>query len=280
MRTLITAAVGLGLSACGSGPSGEGGVGVPTPVASDRSFQRGISYSQSGQKLDLCRPADKAERQTALVFIHGGGFKSGSRKDMEGYCKLLAEGGFTAVTIDYRLSGEATYPAALDDTNAAIKWVKANAEAEGYDPKRIVLIGYSAGGSLALMAGRDEATEIAARISLAGISDFEAAMVETPHKALKRNLAAFLGGTDAKAISPVTLAQPGDAPVFLIHGETDRLVPISQSVRMAQVSAALGNKVLLKAVPDIGHEVFLPNPELADILGEMTAFVVAVDKAQ
>lgn len=241
--------------------------------------KQGITYSKSGQKLDLCRPTGE-RRETALIFIHGGGFSSGDRIAMLGYCKLLAQGGFPSVTISYRLTSQGhAFPAALQDVSSAVLWLRGNAKSLGIDPKKIVLIGYSAGATLAMSVGLSESADIAGVVSAAGISDFATARASTPHAQLRSDIDAYLGQAPAAAASPISQVSPGDPPVLLFHGKNDRLVPVAQSVQMARELKSKGVKVLFRAFDRAGHEILLPNKHLKTLLKDITAFLVAIDQS-
>ena len=240
---------------------------------------KGITYSSSDQKLDLCRPTGE-RRKTALIFIHGGGFSSGKRKAMSGYCELLAKGGFTSVTISYRLTSDGhAYPAAFQDVESAIGWLRSNAGPLGIDPGKIVLIRYSAGGTLAMTAGLSESSGVAGIVSAAGITDLARSRATTTHTRLKQDIDAYLKGTPASKASPISLVSHDDPPVFLFHGKADKLVPISQSVEMAKRLKSSGVKVLFRAFDGAGHEIMLPNRHLESLLRDMTAFLVAIDRS-
>lgn len=247
-------------------------------VSQGAKTQRKITYTQSGQKLDLCKPSGVV-RKTALVFIHGGGFRTGNRGQMLGYCRLLAKGGFTSITIDYRKTAQGhAYPKANQDTVASIAWLRAQSAALGIDPNKIVLIGYSAGATLALRVGLEDKNRIAGIVSVAGLSDFQQVMDETPHPQLNKDLTAYLGNTSPQIASPIGQVSQGDPPVFLFHGKQDNLVSVAQSVGLAKQLEANKVKVLLRVFENAGHEIMLPNKHLKQLLHEMTKFLVAIDQ--
>lgn len=257
--TILSMLVLLAVSACGGGPS------------------KGQVYSASGQSLEFCAPTGQP-RRTGLIFIHGGGFSTGDRSDMQGYCNLFAQGGFPSVTISYRLTSQGhAYPAALNDVKSAVKWMRGNADRLGVDPQKIVLIGYSAGATLALSAGLEDQS-IAGIVSVAGISDFATARAQTPFARLREDIDAYLGRTSAATASPLSRVNRGDPPVFLFHGAQDQLVPIAQSVLIARALKAAGVPVLFRAFEDAGHEIMLPNKHLKTLLSDMTKFLVSIDQ--
>lgn len=243
------------------------------------SVQKNVTYSKSGQKLDYCKPKGEV-RKTALIFIHGGGFSSGDRSAMRGFCELLARGGFPGVTISYRLTSAGhAFPAALQDVSTAVAWVRANEKALGVQIDKVVLIGYSAGGTLAMTTGLANGSNVSGVVSAAGISEFSSLRAATPHAKLRQDIDAYLGGAPSKAASPISQVSRGDPPVLLFHGKRDNLVPISQSVLMAQRLKAGGVKVLFRTFDNAGHEIMLPNPYLEQLLKDLTGFLVAIDKS-
>lgn len=252
-----------------------------TPLyAQDARVQKGLKYAPSDQRLDLCTPVGE-RRETGLIFIHGGGFSSGKRDAMRSYCRLLAQGGFPSVTISYRLTSQGhAFPAALQDVSAAVAWMRANSKRLGIDPDKIVLIGYSAGGTLALSTGLANGADVAGIVSIAGISDFAEVRRVTPHRKLKQDIDAYLGGAPAAAASPISQVSRGDPPVLLFHGKSDKLVPVAQSVSLAQRLKAARVKVLFRAFDRAGHGIMLPtSPRLKQLLTDMTQFLVAIDKS-
>ncbi|GAB3986214.1 hypothetical protein GCM10028807_03150 [Spirosoma daeguense] len=119
---------------------------------------RHIAYSTptANRKLslDVYSPATTSgKRSPAILMIHGGGWRSGDRSHNNTLAGQLAAQGFVAVPVEYRLSTEALYPAAVHDLKAAIRWMRANADTYGIDPKRIAVLGFSAGGQLAALIG-------------------------------------------------------------------------------------------------------------------------------
>ena len=118
-------------------------------------LQAGIEYGKGGEKplvLDLFKPKQLKHPVPGLILIHGGSWSGGSRKHNGVYCRHFAQKGYVVATIDYRLSGEAPFPAAIQDVNCAIRWMRANAAKLGVDPNKIGLVGGSAGGHLAMLA--------------------------------------------------------------------------------------------------------------------------------
>ena len=244
---------------------------------SAETVKKGIRYAPSGERLDLCMP-QKGARNTGLIFIHGGGFAKGNRAQMLGFCKLLARGGFPSVTVSYRLTANGhSYPAALNDIEAAVGWMRRNRGNLGIDPGKIVVIGYSAGGTLALSAGLKDRLRLAGIVSVAGISDFDMARRDTPHRQIKRDIDAYLGKVQAAQASPLSAVSKGDPPVLLFHGKRDKLVPIAQSVVLAQRLKAARVKTLFRVFDTGGHGIMLPGRHLKPLLQDLTKFLLAID---
>src|SRR5205823_10951719 len=102
--------------------------------------------------LDMARPATGGP-SPAIICIHGGGFRAGDRHGYDGLIKQLAERGYVAVTVEYRLSPRFQFPAAVHDVKAAVRWLRANSKKYHIDPDRIGVTGGSAGGHLAQFLG-------------------------------------------------------------------------------------------------------------------------------
>ncbi len=116
-----------------------------------------VIYCRQGNRVlatDVFYPSEeKQSRKTALVLIHGGGWRSGNRTMFYSMARKLAAAGYTCFTPEYRLSTEALYPAGLYDIKSVIRWVRSQAHKYGFDTGRVVVAGHSAGGELAAMAG-------------------------------------------------------------------------------------------------------------------------------
>jgi acetyl esterase/lipase len=95
----------------------------------------------------------KGKKAPAVLIIHGGGWRTGDRSQHLPLAVELAKAGYVAITVEYRLSTIALYPAAVNDVKAAIKWTKANAKSYGINKDKIAILGFSAGGELAAFAG-------------------------------------------------------------------------------------------------------------------------------
>jgi acetyl esterase/lipase len=133
-------------------------VARPVPELKTKSVKekRAIVYCKIGDRklvLDAFYPATKIKKRVAVLIIHGGGWRSGSRAQHYPLAQHLAYKGYVCFTPEYRLSTEALYPAAVYDLKAALRWVKANAKNFSIDTNKIAVLGFSAGGQLAALLG-------------------------------------------------------------------------------------------------------------------------------
>ncbi len=110
--------------------------------------------------VDIFRPEEAASPLPAVLFIHGGGWNSGDKSLQHGLAAAVAANGYVTLTVEYRLTPEAPYPAGLHDIKSAVRWVRSHASDYGIDPDRIALSGCSAGGQLAALAGTTNGSKI------------------------------------------------------------------------------------------------------------------------
>ncbi len=250
---------------------------IERPVPESVNYTRDVQYCTGGGKpllLDLYVPKSLARKPApVIVWIHGGGWV-GSDKSENAIPVFLSARGFMVASINYRLSGEATFPAAIEDCKCAIRYLRANAAKYEIDPRRIGLVGSSAGAHLALLAGlADEeaglegsggwpgvSSRVAAVASLKGVSDFTVG-----HKAFQdgQGIAPmrFLGGTMEekpeayRRASPLTWLSPGDPPILLLHGDADTTVPYDQSVKLKKAYDKLGLPAELVPIEGATHRL-------------------------
>jgi len=117
---------------------------------------KNLTYASIGERelhLDIFQPNKIIGPLTTILMIHGGGWRSGDRSMEYPMAEQLAEKGYISVTVEYRLSPETLYPAAVYDLKAAVRWLRANAKKFNIDPGKIVAYGCSSGGHLATLLG-------------------------------------------------------------------------------------------------------------------------------
>lgn len=196
----------------------------------------------------------------AVILVHGGSWRAGSRKAMEGLAERLARRGYVAITVGYRLAPEFRFPAQLRDLQEAVRWTRHNAHALEVERNRIGVWGFSAGAHLALMLGmvgpRDALSFAGARVQavVGGGTPTDLAKFDDDDEP---TLLGVTYAQDPKAYeraSPIHYADRGDPPVFLYHGDEDSEVPLDQAEAMVQALDRAGAKAELHIVRGGGHD--------------------------
>jgi pectinesterase len=219
-----------------------------------------IVYARCGERqvqLDLYLPKQPpSERVPCVVVIHGGGWRSGDKSRLAAIANYLAEQGFAAACIGYRLLPEAKFPEPIQDCKAAVRWVRANARQYGIDPDRIGAIGGSAGAHLAAMlATSHKVAELEGDGGSAGVSSRVQAVVAMATPADMTRFAQRAGRPEdlAALISPITHVDGDSAPILLIHSDADRTVPYEQSVALQKKYEEAGVRAELVTIADAPH---------------------------
>jgi acetyl esterase/lipase len=215
------------------------------PAGASVSTEKNIVFGKGGNtdlKLDIYRPPAGTEKRMATIHIHGGGFSAGSKDTLTDRVAPFAALGYVAIPVQYRLVGEAKWPAQIEDVKAAIRWTRANAKTLGIDPERIAVVGYSAGGQLALFAaGTGNRPEFEGKNGTPGAGTQVAACcayypstdVRPRGDGTANNL--LPAGSDEaahRAASPLTYIAAGFPPTVIFHGTADVTIPLESSERL------------------------------------------------
>jgi acetyl esterase/lipase len=218
---------------------------MPEPVVLARVTTHRYAERPGGpMELDLYHPA-AGGRAPCVVVVHGGGWNGGDRKQLSALNHHLAARGYAVAAVSYRLAPAATWPAPRDDVLAALEWLRTRAGELGIDPARLVLLGRSAGGQIALAAayGPPAAPGVRGVISLYGPADLNFAYAHGREDDVLRSralLRAYLGGSPEdlpeayEAASPIRQVRADVPPTLLVHGKLDTLVWHRQSERLAR----------------------------------------------
>lgn len=259
--------------------------------------EKNIPYVPNGhvrQTLDLYVPV--ADHPVPLVvWVHGGAWKLGSKDWIN--VKYLVDQGYAIASVDYRFSGDAKFPAQIQDCNTALNFLMANAASYGIDPKRLIVGGGSAGGHLALLLGlarRETKFDADPSIQPLAILDFFGpvdltSMLQQADQGQEREAAedAFhrlLGASPAKRpdlarlASPITYVAPGNPPVLILHGDKDASVPYRQSQQLHARLTKAGIRSELITVNGVGHDgPMFATPELQE---KVISFLQSLEPAR
>ncbi len=255
---------------------------VPDSVEMTREIEYSAPEGESLQ-LNLARPKGGGAGLPAVLCIHGGGFRAGKRESYDNLCLRLAERGYVAATITYRLAPKHQFPAAIHDCKAAIRFLRANAEKYGIDPTRIGVTGGSAGGHLAQFLGvtggvpqfegtggnPEHSSAVTCVVNVYGPSDF----TESYGKSVDAHevLPLWLGGNLQEKrrrhveASPLYWVTPAAAPSLVIHGTHDQYVAYEQGVWMVERLLAAQVEAVLLTLPGAGHGFKGEDQEKADL---------------
>jgi acetyl esterase/lipase len=261
---------------------------VPDPLTGgprhgDVEYARVMGYRPL--RMDLVLPATTSGPVPVVVWLHGGAWMFGSRLDgpnTETACRALLQRGVAVALVEFRLSGEARFPACLHDAKAAVRWLRRFGAKVGIDGAAIGVWGESSGGHLAAfigLNGTDERLEgtvgvtgcssnVAAAVAWCAPTDFlglgpdgtgwpdpttpEALLIGGPTRERRQ---------DAAFASPVSHVRPGAAPMLLVHGLQDGLVPPQQSAVLHQALQAVGATSELEQVEGAEHVLFGVDPD-------------------
>jgi len=240
---------------------------------------RDVAYDDSHASQCLDVYLTKSGKPTpAMIYIHGGGWRAGSKQSVPGWLRtFVAEGQLSVVSVEYRFTNVETHPAQVNDCLRAIQFVRNNAAKWNIDTKRLGVTGGSAGGHLsAYVALHDDAAEpdsddpikrhssrLACAVSFAGPTDWSLlSSIEHRHPAY-RQLIGYEPGTPAadlasrliKDVSPISFASKDDPPVMQVHGDKDDIVPLKHASNLHEKLEDIGVHSELVVIPGGNHGV-------------------------
>lgn len=246
-------------------------------AAGEFTVESDVEYGRANGKpllLDVYRPVTPdAKPRAGVIFVHGGGWAGGNKMDFRALAEQTARGGYVTFSINYRLvfGKENIWPAALDDCQRAVRWIRANSEKYQLDPRLIGAVGASAGGHLVALLGMidtrdntdlsEQSSRVKCVVNIFGPADLTESYTD---KVLHGRTAdalirGFLGGTPeekpeaARAASPLFQIDAKTAPFLTFHGGKDELVPVDQSKRLDAALKKAAIESTLVIFPNDGH---------------------------
>jgi acetyl esterase/lipase len=251
-------------------------------AADDVIVEQNVTYGKGGDidlQLDLARPKEGTGPFPAIVCIHGGGWAGGNRQGYRGLIEHAARKGYVAVTISYRLTqadpqtrvAKHPFPAQIHDCKCAVRWLRSVADKYHIDKDRIGVTGGSAGGHLSLLVGltdekaglegegghADYSSRVQAVVNVYGPTDLSQAYEDVPQ--VRGLLEALCGGTpdtaaeNYKSASPLTYVSKDDPPVLTLHGDSDKVVLVSQAKLLDEAMKKGEGRHELLILKDQGH---------------------------
>jgi acetyl esterase/lipase len=221
--------------------------------------------------LNVITAGPETETRPTVLYIHGGGWVHLSKEDRFFFVLPYLARGMNAVHLEYRTASQSLAPAAVEDCRCALRWVFRHAKEYGMDTEKLVMIGESAGGHLALMtgmldpaAGFDNAcawslgqdpVRVAAIINYFGITDVPDLLEGTNRRAWAVEWFGSLANRVelARQLSPINHVRPGMPPVITIHGTDDAAVPYQHAERLHEALERVGVPNCLVTIPGGGH---------------------------
>ena len=258
------------------------------------SSQLNVVYTKTKDwegRMDLYLPPIEKGPSALVINIHGGGWNHGVKESQTGFNTFFKKG-FAVANIEYRLTGQATAPAAVQDTRCALIYLIRHSKELNIDVNKIVIMGGSSGGHLALMGGllgNDhrfddncpgvENIKVAAIIDKYGITDVwdwgygnnvtsKSAITWLGNKATDRKFAA--------SVSPITYVDKNSPPTFIVHGDADPTVPYQQSVELHKKFVEAGVKTEFITVPGGLHGKF-DKDKNSEINAAIMKFILSLD---
>ena len=238
-------------------------------------------YRRIGERelhLDVVLPAPRKANRRAVMLVHGGGWRSGTKAEFLPLAVLLAHRGYAVFLPEYRLSPEAKYPAGLEDVSAALAWIRSQSAAFGFDPAQLSVGGGSSGGQLAALLAYSSPEPPSALIDLDGVLDFtDPLALQYENSGATSSAALWLGGTMEtapdlwRAASPANHVGATAPPTLLISSGQPRYTAGRETVLAALSRYGVRNRlVIMDKVP---HTFWLFEPWVSQTASEIDRFL-------
>lgn len=248
------------------------------------------TYARVGERAlhcDVFLPDPGPVPAPAAILLHGGGWRRGNRTSMHSRARALAEQGIAAIAAEYRLTDEARWPAHIQDVKACLRWLRSSAGSLSIDPDRIVLVGFSAGAHLALLAAGTPGNPAFGSEDIEGETVNAVAAffppirmqpgTERTNGELPASAGASLGdGVDleeARAASPIEYVGPSFPPTLLLHGTADEVVSSRSSQQFFEALTKAEVPCDLRLYHGMRHE-FVKLEEMAEVaMADVALFI-------
>lgn len=236
---------------------------LPDGVVAHRNLSYITENADRKHQLDLYLPAKVTDQMPLFIWIHGGGWRNGSKNNINRSVSALLSDGYAIASLDYRLDGLDKHPNHIHDCHAAIRWLVANSKKYGYNTDKMAVGGSSAGGHLALLVGMttdvpamqgklgdhlDATYKFKAIVDFYGPFDLYALGQAKSHGQETKVTQAF-----SQDASPASYLDASDPPVLIFHGMQDRVVVPEQSITLDKMCKALGIESELHLFEDAKH---------------------------
>ena len=238
------------------------------------------------QTMDIYFPSSGGP-WPAVVYVHGGGWMHGDKSEAAMFATGMSSLGYLVVSINYRLSPAATFPAMIEDVKCAIRFLRAHATEYNLDPNRIAAMGASAGGHLVALLGTmeagsdwdvgeslDQSSRVQAVISLAGVMDFSQPFPEVEGNDVETMNRIGFNDSNKMEASPITHITADDPPFLLIHGQRDEVVPYEQSQLMYERLVRANVPAQLVIVTNASHSFEALGGSLTPTLEEINLIIL------
>lgn len=202
---------------------------------------------------DVYLPPTEGAGRPAVLLVHGGGWYEGDRRQLQGYAVQLARRGLVVIACEYRLSGEAVWPAPLEDVELAFEWSCNRAADFGADASRIALFGVSAGAHLALLVAAARTGRSPSPAAVVGFYPPVRLALGAPDGAVAALMGGTADGAKLREASPIERVSPGFPPTQLLHGNADDLVPCEGSFELYRRLRELRSRAELHVFDGADH---------------------------
>jgi acetyl esterase/lipase len=268
----LLAVLGCGLTAVAADAQEKKAAPAPPKPPAGVEYLPDIEYGTGGDqklRLDLAKPAKLERAVPCILVIHGGAWAAGDKKQHTDLIFKLAEKGYVAVTVGYRLCPKYRFPAQVEDVKCAVRYLRAHADEHKINPSLLGAVGFSAGAHLSMMLGTmgkddglegmggnaDQSSQVQCVVAFFGPTDLTR---DLPPQSVFL-VSNFMGTTleedkgERKRASPLTYLDQGDAPMLLLQGTKDPLVPHSHAIVMGEAMSKAGVPGRVELLIGAGH---------------------------